>query len=377
MYVSNPARAITAIWTPVPNTATAYSSRLLLLLLKMFREILGGDFSNVLASIRVASKLFKASSRLIVPVRIASAKLNIPKYSSMLSKYESARPKINSITDDDPKTLTIDWPSHISHTSTDVDDISSISTFPRPSLARPITDLSHFGRPLTRIAPTIAVIIPNGAMAKIILSVQPIESAMNCFATFSPNKARSGAKSVAKLLLNSSPPSALMSDMCRRTKYNPVSGYRDAILDLMTSVEWVRECRVSGEHWSKHSWEKNLIEQLLQPQSRVSAARHAGLSLVSFTPRRLFSSVIRSLLSRVADSFGAPVAISSQVDNRWKRKVGDISKKENGDMPIQPTNGGLTAAKSCDNWESLRRCEFRDFVTTFHEVRFFFPVSYL
>lgn len=73
-----------------------------------------------------------------------------------------------------PMTLTISWPFQSSHTSWDVDDINSDSAIAQLSRALPIMALSHDGPP-TRIAPTTAVITPNGAIARMKLSAQPIE----------------------------------------------------------------------------------------------------------------------------------------------------------------------------------------------------------
>lgn len=60
----------------------------------------------------------------------------------------------------------------------------------RFSRARPMTAFSH-ANPPTRIAPTIAVMIPKGAIAKIIWSSHVNDSLKNCCAKFSPNNARS------------------------------------------------------------------------------------------------------------------------------------------------------------------------------------------
>jgi hypothetical protein len=71
-----------------------------------------------------------------------------------------------------PIVLTIPSPFYNSQTSCEVDDINSISTVARFSRALPTTALSHEGLP-TRMAATIAVRIPNGAIAKIKLSSHP------------------------------------------------------------------------------------------------------------------------------------------------------------------------------------------------------------
>jgi hypothetical protein len=89
-----------------------------------------------------------------------------------------------------PITLTTSPPFQSSHTSFDVEDISSDSATARLSLALPMMALSHDGPP-TRIAPTTAVIMPNGAIAKIILSAQPMDWLMNCVVTLSPKRASS------------------------------------------------------------------------------------------------------------------------------------------------------------------------------------------
>jgi hypothetical protein len=57
--------------------------------------------------------------------------------------------------------------------------------------------------PYTRIAETTAVRIPSGATPKIILSRKLVDSLRNCFVTCSPKRVISGARSVAKLLVNS------------------------------------------------------------------------------------------------------------------------------------------------------------------------------
>ena len=85
-------------------------------------------------------------------------------------------------------TLTICWPFHSSHTSLEVEDMSSDSATARLSRARPIMALSHDGPP-TRIAATMAVMIPKGAMAKIMLSAIPTDWLMNCIVTLSPKSA--------------------------------------------------------------------------------------------------------------------------------------------------------------------------------------------
>lgn len=147
-----------------------------------------------------------------------------------------------------PIALTMPWPFHNSQTSCEVEDINSISTVARFSLALPTTALSHDGPP-TRIADTMAVSIPNGAMAKITCSIQytccspasaqfrdirqtyvgrgtQLDWLINCFATCSPKSANNlddavrvitalenifaihityGARSENKLLEKSSP----------------------------------------------------------------------------------------------------------------------------------------------------------------------------
>jgi len=109
-----------------------------------------------------------------------------------------------------PIVLTIPWPFQSSQTSCEVDDINCNSTVPRFSLALPITALSQAGPP-TRIAATMVVSMPNGAIAKTIWSNQPtahthilldlasrtswvhldpnlLDSLMNCCANCSPNR---------------------------------------------------------------------------------------------------------------------------------------------------------------------------------------------
>jgi hypothetical protein len=95
---------------------------------------------------------------------------------------------INSKTGADPIHLTTCWPFHSSQTSCDVDDIRSASATARFSLALPMMALSHVGPP-TRMALTIAVMMPRGAIAKMTLSAQPIDWLMNCMVTRSPNSA--------------------------------------------------------------------------------------------------------------------------------------------------------------------------------------------
>jgi hypothetical protein len=46
----------------------------------------------------------------------------------------------------------------------------------------------------------MTVIIPMGAMPRRISSAQPIDVARNCFVNSSPNRVRSGAKSLKALL---------------------------------------------------------------------------------------------------------------------------------------------------------------------------------
>lgn len=84
--------------------------------------------------------------------------------------------------------LTVPLPFHNSDTSTDVDGINYISTAERLSLACPMMVVKDF-EPPTFIAPTIAVIIPKGAVAKMILSVMPMDWLMNWFGTCSKNRA--------------------------------------------------------------------------------------------------------------------------------------------------------------------------------------------
>jgi hypothetical protein len=79
---------------------------------------------------------------------------------------------INSQTGPSATTLATCWPSQSSHTSAEVEDISSASTSARASLALPIMDLNHDGPP-TLIAAMMIVIIPSGAIDRMILSAQP------------------------------------------------------------------------------------------------------------------------------------------------------------------------------------------------------------
>ena len=65
--------------------------------------------------------------------------------------------------------------------------------------------------PRTRIAEIKAVIIPIGAVAKITMSVKLKHSLRNCFVGASPNRAISGARSVARSLAKSSHQLVLLS----------------------------------------------------------------------------------------------------------------------------------------------------------------------
>lgn len=96
---------------------------------------------------------------------------------------------INSRIQPCPITLTISCPFQSSHTSFEVDDISSASTTARLSLALPVIALSH-GGPLTRMALTMMVITPNGAIATMMLSAHPVDWLMNCVVTLSPNSVK-------------------------------------------------------------------------------------------------------------------------------------------------------------------------------------------
>lgn len=98
-----------------------------------------------------------------------------------------------------PSILTMFCPFHNSQTSCDVDDMSSSSAAARCSLARPTIAFSHCGPPI-RIADITAVMIPNGAIEKMIWSPHPIDWLRNCFATCSPKSAKIGAKSEIILL---------------------------------------------------------------------------------------------------------------------------------------------------------------------------------
>lgn len=64
---------------------------------------------------------------------------------------------------------------------------------------------SHFNFE-TLIALTTIVSIPKGPMATIILSAQPVDTLKNCFVAWSPKSARSGARSLTKLVAKSSAP---------------------------------------------------------------------------------------------------------------------------------------------------------------------------
>jgi len=64
---------------------------------------------------------------------------------------------------------------------------------------------SHFNFE-TLIALTTIVKIPKGPMATITLSAQPIDRLKNCFVAWSPKSARSGARSLTKLVAKSSAP---------------------------------------------------------------------------------------------------------------------------------------------------------------------------
>src|ERR1700722_3243281 len=103
-----------------------------------------------------------------------------------------------------PVTRTSDSPFHNSHTSLDVEDINSLSTSALGSRAWPIKERSPYGPP-TRIAPTMAVITPNGPIAKRILSAQVRDCDRNCVVTWAPKRASSGPRSVKRLLEKSSP----------------------------------------------------------------------------------------------------------------------------------------------------------------------------
>ena len=127
----------------------------------------------------------------------------------------------------DPIHLTTSRPFQSSQTSFEVDDMRSTSATARFSLALPMMALSHGGPP-TLMALTIAVMMPKGAIANMILSAQPIDWLMNCMVTRSPKRASSlvtvdrqhttsnkiddktfGARSENKLLEKSSPESAV------------------------------------------------------------------------------------------------------------------------------------------------------------------------
>src|SRR5690606_9727601 len=97
-------------------------------------------------------------------------------------------------------------PFHISQTSDDVDDSSSISTDALDSFGRPITD-RRIGSPAIRIADTIPVIIPKGAIANMKASSQSIDSERYCLVTCSPKREMIGAKSLPRLFVKSSHPS--------------------------------------------------------------------------------------------------------------------------------------------------------------------------
>jgi len=58
---------------------------------------------------------------------------------------------------------------------------------------------------VTLIELTTTVKIPNGAIASMKLSAHPTDRLKNCFVTCSPNNVRRGAKSLKRLLANSSP----------------------------------------------------------------------------------------------------------------------------------------------------------------------------
>lgn len=106
----------------------------------------------------------------------------------VFSSQRAGSKHMNSTTGADPMHLTTCRPFQSSHTSFDVDDMSSASAAARFSLALPTSALSHEGPP-TRIALTMMVITPSGAMARTMLSAQPIDWLMNCIVTLSPKSA--------------------------------------------------------------------------------------------------------------------------------------------------------------------------------------------
>lgn len=113
--------------------------------------------------------------------RILGSVLNVPSFSLMYT---------NIWISGDPGIRTTELPFQTSQTSWDTEDIYSTSAAAWFSLARPTIERSHAGPPVL-IAPTIAVRIPRGAMAKMILSAIVKEWLMNCFANCSPNSASS------------------------------------------------------------------------------------------------------------------------------------------------------------------------------------------
>jgi hypothetical protein len=81
---------------------------------------------------------------------------------------------MNSVREYFPIHLTTSDPFQSSQTSLEVDDSSSISAAARFYLALPTKAFSHFGPP-TLMALMMIVIIPNGPMASIKLSAQPMD----------------------------------------------------------------------------------------------------------------------------------------------------------------------------------------------------------
>lgn len=79
--------------------------------------------------------------------------------------------------------------------------INNLVYFPKGSLDtnRPIKDFRNWFPP-TRMADTIMVIIPIGAMLSKITSAGPMEVARNCLVTSSPKRVRRGAKLEKALL---------------------------------------------------------------------------------------------------------------------------------------------------------------------------------
>lgn len=94
---------------------------------------------------------------------------------------------MNSAIEPSPAVLTTLEPFQSSQTSFDVDDMSSPSASARGSRARPIIAFNQVGPP-TRMEEMMMVTTPSGAIARMMLSAQPIAWLMNWVVTRSPNK---------------------------------------------------------------------------------------------------------------------------------------------------------------------------------------------